>query len=270
MKAAILSDIHLDYNEGQDVLDCIAHRVNEEHAEVILLAGDISPYVDTTLQAVKELEALAGMPVYYVPGNHDLWKQPDRPDEPTDAIYEKFAADPHCLVGKSVRLGAHRLLGEIGWYDYSFGDSSFSKEEFDRMTYGGRRWQDSLFNDWTADNLAAHQRFLSILEERMQQFPAERLVVMTHMLPIADFTVPTTDEKWRYFNAFLGSAALGALFTHYPVDAAICGHVHYRQTIEKNGIRWFCRCLNYQTEWRAQEGNCCALQVADTIDFFEL
>ncbi len=52
----------------------------------------------------------------------------------------------------------------------------------------------------------------------------------------------------------MGSRKLGELYTRYPVEVAVCGHVHYRKTLEKEGITWLCRCLNYHTEWRPQDG----------------
>ena len=34
----------------------------------------------------------------------------------------------------------------------------------------------------------------------------------------------------------------------------MCIRDSYRKTLEKEGITWLCRCLNYHTEWRPQDG----------------
>ena len=77
---------------------------------------------------------------------------------------------------------------------------------------------------------------------------------VTHMLPIREFTVPVPNETWDYFNAFLGSSALGDLLLGYPdVKYSVCGHVHYRKEVEKEGRRFLCQCLGYSTEWQGTD-----------------
>ena len=75
------------------------------------------------------------------------------------------------------------------------------------------------------------------------------IIAMTHMLPIPEFCVPTEREMWKYFNAFLGTGALGQLFERYQVSYSICGHVHYRKQAVHGQTRYLCACLGYHTEW---------------------
>ena len=35
----------------------------------------------------------------------------------------------------------------------------------------------------------------------------------------------------------------------YPVRFAVCGHVHYRMQVIRDGIRHICPCLGYESEW---------------------
>ncbi len=168
------------------------------------------------------------------------------------AIYDRYVQDEHCLCGRDVVLGDRVFIGDVGWYDYSFGSGRYSLEEFEKMSLAGRTWQDSLRNAWTRDNLGRTQWMLSRLEARMAAYPDKKLILITHMLPIKDFTVPQEKANWSYFNAFLGSRKFGELYRRYPVEAAVCGHVHYRRSVDKYGIHWMCRCLNYHSEWRPQ------------------
>lgn len=105
----------------------------------------------------------------------------------------------------------------------------------------------------------------------MAAYPGKKLVLVTHMLPIKEFTVPQEMGNWSYFNAFLGTRRLGELYRRYPVEVAICGHVHYRKTLEKDGITWLCRCLNYHSEWRPEYGgDTLSQQIAHAAEVIEL
>jgi hypothetical protein len=74
------------------------------------------------------------------------------------------------------------------------------------------------------------------------------------MLPIEEFTVPVPNETWDYFNAFLGSRALGDFLLSRPeVKYSVSGHVHYRKQVEKAGKTFICQCLGYSTEWQGTD-----------------
>lgn len=263
MKVAFLSDIHLEENTSYPVLEELAALLSEHQAETLILAGDISSGIYETKQAVRQLKERSGIPVFYVPGNHDMWEDKKsekdienrRMQETPTSAWERFRqyqTDPDCLINGWKQLGKHyAAVGEIGWYDYSFASPRFSKAELDQMQYSGRVWQDSIRNDWTKDNLGRCEASLQFLEQQMREVQSLgfRILVVTHMLPIREFTVQDGREIWEYFNAFLGTEKLEELYRRFPVDYAICGHVHYRKTLRKNRITYLCPCLNYEREW---------------------
>lgn len=84
------------------------------------------------------------------------------------------------------------------------------------MSLAGRTWQDSLRNAWTRDNLGRTQWMLSRLEARMAAYPGKKLVLVTHMLPIKEFTVPQEMANWSYFNAFWAPAAWASCTAAIP------------------------------------------------------
>lgn len=255
-RTLVISDIHTDINKAYPVVEELTAYARRQQAECILIAGDICENIYTVMETVKRLKKEAKAEVYYVPGNHDMWHT-EQIKLGTDEIYKLFSQDENCLCGKQVRVGNHIVIGDIGWYDYSFGDKEFTKEDFDRMEHDGRVWQDRFYNDWTKDNIGKTRWFLERLEERFKAALQEAdgreplsIAVVTHMLPHKAYTVPTKERPmWKYFNAFLGSGELGALYRKYPVEYAICGHVHYRHDFTENGIQYMCRCLNYASEW---------------------
>ena len=281
-RTLVISDIHTDVNGAYPVVEELAAYAVKEQAECLLIAGDICENVYAVMDTVRKLKKDTGAEVYYVPGNHDMWRS-GQIRLNTDEIYELFCQDENCLCGKQVRVGEHIIVGDIGWYDYSFGDKEFRKEEFDRLEQDARVWQDKYYNGWTKDNIGKNKWFLARIEDRLQAAAKElagadaenaaagsadagneeagnaggsakkderRIVAMTHMIPHRAYTVPTNDRPmWKYFNAFLGSEELGKLYRRYPVGYALCGHVHYRHDFAEGKIQYMCRCLNYASEW---------------------
>lgn len=253
MSYAVISDIHIDINKDCEIVTQLIEHVSKSVARALLIAGDISDEYQKTIESVATIKKQLGIPVYYVPGNHDMWSE-NFEKTSTQNIYDAFCHDSNYLLHGSVQLDEDTtLIGDIGWYDYSFGSSKFSIEEFERMNYLDRTWQDKIRNQWTNDNKATNERALKRLEEQLQQVKTKRIIVMTHMVPIEEFTVTNPNEMWQYFNAFIGSKKLHELYRKYHVTYAICGHIHYRKRIIKDGITYLCPCLNYASEWEEKD-----------------
>lgn len=253
MKIAVVSDIHLDINHTYPILDELVAYVLEIKANMLLIAGDITNEVEDTIQSVAQLKTRLQIPVYYVPGNHDMWSS-DFEKNASEDIYRRFQEDSNCLCSKVIKCKNEKeetiyIVGDIGWYDYSFGTEEYTKEEYSLMHHAGRTWQDRIKNQWTEDNIGTSNRMLKQLEDQLQQCKDGKIIALTHMVPIEEFTVPEANDMWRYFNAFLGSRSLHELYKKYAVSYVACGHIHYRKTVVKEGITYFCPCLNYESEW---------------------
>ncbi len=270
MKVAMISDIHVDVNSSYDVVGSLVQCLKKHKPQLLVLAGDISGNIETTLSTVEAIESRSGVRVLFVPGNHDLWSG-DFALAPTEEIYSRFCGDSHCLCGRPFTIGNTVVIGDIGWYDYSFGSPNYSRDEFSLMKNKGRVWQDLLKNQWTADNIARNDFFLHRLEKQMMMQQRDKhFLMVTHMVPIREMTVPNDREDWGYFNAFLGSEELGILYKRYPVRYALFGHVHYRQSIDRDNIHWSCRCLGYHHEWRSSHGLSCLEQIENALEFIEI
>ena len=206
MRIGLISDLHIDINKDYPIVELTAETAAEQMTDVLVIAGDISETQNQTLQAIERLQSLCEFPVYYVPGNHDMWNKncPECTTEEIDRIYRE---DLRCLSGKPVILEKDgrqlALVGDVGWYDYSMASPEYSRDVLDGMMMDGRTWQDKLYNQWTEDNQKQMFRCLKQLEKQLK----------------------------------------------YPVRYAVCGHVHYRSTVERDGIRHICPCLGYHTEW---------------------
>lgn len=256
MRIACISDLHIDINADYPVLDELCKIVSENKTDILLVAGDICESCELVSKAAEKLEKDSGAKVLYVPGNHDMWAK--NTDKDSDELYEYYREDPRCLTtGKSYEFEVsgkkYVILGDIGWYDYSFASKIYSDEELDKMSLDGRTWQDKNFNVWTRDNKGKCEEMLKNIEKDIHNFEKSgyNIIYMTHMLPIKDFDVPETYKGWGFFNAFLGTVKLGDIFeAHEAVKFSISGHVHFRKTAEHGHVKYLLPCLNYHTEWQ--------------------
>jgi hypothetical protein len=96
----------------------------------------------------------------------------------------------------------------------------------------------------------------------------QKIIFVTHVVQIREFTVQNPGPQWEYFNAFLGSPEYGELAQRYKAKLAVCGHVHYRRQVLKGETRFVCPCLGYVTEWPAPADP--ERQIAETMQVFEL
>ena len=273
MKIGIISDSHVDINQDYDVLKTLDHVAAQEGCDLVLIAGDIHNNSYQAIESVAALNQFGNIAYRYVPGNHDLWN--DHIDlTSTDEIYQLFLQDPNCLCEKPLELTDWVIIGDVGWYDYSFGNhEKYTLADFEKMQMDGRTWQDKIKNCWTSDNLGRTSASLKALEETMARYPHKKKIVVTHMLPIQEFCVDETrldaqKPDWSYFNAFLGSKQYEALYKKYEVAYAICGHVHYRKNVMKNNTQYLCRCLNYCTEWQGEKE--IETQIRKAFDYIEI
>lgn len=272
MRIGSLSDLHVDANaymlqDGESFVILIGEEVQRRQLDLLLIAGDLSNDFRVGLTFLEELRATVSCPVLFVPGNHDYWSK-ENGETDTWKIYEAFREAPHSLLEQPVLLNEEwAIVGNSGWYDYSFGDPSFQKEDFEKMTFHERTWQDKKYVHWGRSNEEMHTFFLEKLLKDLQQVGHRQVILMTHVVTHPHFIVPTPHELFSYFNAFLGSAAYQEIYQQYPIQISIMGHVHYRQELLANGVHYICSCLGNAKEWRTTDVR---KEIADALFTFTL
>ena len=251
MKLGILSDIHVDLEDSdpQKLLQGMVEAIKEFQVEIMIIAGDVANDFEVTLRFLRQLEVTAGVCCLFVPGNHDIWneKHPDKTAWETYRGLEKFSGN---LTRGPVELTDQWVvIGDLGWYDFSFGSPEYTTAEYDRMEINGRLWQDKIKAAWGKSTIEMHQYFYRKLEKQLDSYRHKSIILVTHVLPIIEFTVQPPDKMWHYLNAFLGSRQYGELALKYAVKYSISGHVHYRRQVKYDDTTFICNCLNYASQW---------------------
>ncbi len=248
MNIGVFSDLHLNAQNLQEFSYQIPKVCNDRNIDVLVIAGDISDNVYTTIEFIKYLNLK--VKTLYVPGNHDMWSKSTILR--TNHIYNMYYADENCLLNKSYKLtNDYELVGHIGWYDYSFGNRDlYSTTDFDKMTIDGRMWNDYKYTNLSNSNQMICFRYNRQIE-RLVKANSRNKILVTHMVSNPQFKVSVDSKRNHidYFNAFLGSDDLYQITKHQNVKYAVCGHVHYRKMVKENGTKYICSCLGTKNEW---------------------
>ena len=269
MRLAVLSDLHLDrYPEPEVLLQAVTVSAQQGEADAFLLAGDVAGDYKQTIDTLYRLDESFPEGCLFVPGNHDIWNQ-RHPGLSSWDIYHRLLAYPKNLArGTLTTSTGWSIVGDMGWYDYSFGSQQYTTEDFDRMEHRGRIWQDRNFARWGSSPPSVHRHFLSKLSRQLETVRPQRTVLVTHVVPVAEFTVPFKPRLWNYLNAFMGASAYGELARRHNVAIAVSGHVHFRRQVVRGGTRFICNCLGYRYQWRS--GRNPFLEVAGALTYLDL
>jgi len=271
MKVGFISDIHVDLNrkKGKDIItELLAEEVVKQNLDCLIIAGDISSDYQLSLATVDTLTTYTERKILFVPGNHDIWNE-HHPESTAWDTYNALLAHPGNLARGPVFLNKEwAVMGDLGWYDYAFGEPNFSLEEFEKMKFRNKLWQDKVKSIWDRDTREMHKFFLEKLKDSLDKVKDKKIIAVTHVIPIQEFKVNISRTMWRYFNAFLGSPEYGELFIDRKVRIAVSGHVHYRKKVQHKDTLFLCVCLGYSIEWFPPRD--AAKEIADTLQVIEI
>lgn len=251
MKIGILSDLHVDINHeaGNPVVQGLKAVMRAKNIDKMIIAGDMASDYELTLTSLMDIEAATGIECLFVPGNHDIWNR-KHPSMTSWETYERLKRFHRNLANGPYYLNDDWVvIGDMGWYDYAFGSSDFTIEQFDYMKIDDRLWQDKVMAIWDRPTRAMHDYFYEKLEAQLKEYHQQHIILVIHVIPIQQFTVQNPDRIWSYLNAFLGSPQYGTLALKYNVRYIICGHVHYRRKVRISNSEFICNCLNYSHQW---------------------
>ncbi len=249
MKIAVLSDIHEGINRKKTETDMFAilkESLLEQAPDVFILSGDITAGPDKSLNLLKRLQSeLPKIQILYVHGNHDVYHEDSR------VAYHTLMKFQGNLGHGPVQLNSEWVvIGDGGWYDYSFGEEEFTNEEFTNGRFDDFTWPDKVHAHWFEKDEAVTEKYVTKLDTWLAEHQHKNIIMVSHFVPFKHFVQVKNEPAWDFFNAMMGSSRFGALAEKYGVKKLIFGHIHTRYHEEYKGIDCICNPLGYfPHEW---------------------
>ncbi|MCJ2052830.1 metallophosphoesterase [Methylobacterium sp. J-070] len=246
----VLSDLHQDWPENAwDPAD----HMPAGGFDVAVVAGDVHMPLVRALDWLAE--RMPGVPVVYVPGNHDFWW--DRGEERyTVADQMSRGRDIaarhgiHLLMDDAVTLGGVRYLGGTLWTDFRLG--SFSLAHAFRSAQGrdsmvdyrrirtGPRSRDRIEPEAV---LAMHRATRAFLDANLAQPHDGSTVIVTHHAPHPD-SLPSRFAHLAWCDA----SDLTRLIEERAPDLWVHGHVHRHADYRTGRTRIVCNARGHSDE----------------------
>jgi Icc-related predicted phosphoesterase len=236
----LLSDLH------QEFLRDPVYRLNPltrfdpahlapDNFDVVVLAGDIDVPLSRSIDWAAE--RFAGVPIVYVPGNHDFYVAPGDPVLTVDELQNEgreaaARTGVHLLMDDEVEIRGVRYLGGTLWTDFNLGGGSRAAHIAEARGSRGmndyksiRRWSTKQPGKRKSlrpeDTIAAHVATRSFLSRELEERPNSPTVVVTHHAPLSESVDVNKRLSWCYANRmeYLFDGNFGpALWLH--------GHIH--------------------------------------------
>lgn len=200
VRIAAVGDLHCRRSSA-GLLAPLFGSVNE-HADVLLLCGDLTDYgtVEEAHVLAKELSSIR-IPIIGVLGNHDV--QSNMQHEVVDVLGD---ANIQILDGDAVEIHGIGIAGVKGFVG-----------GFGRATLGA--WGEPLIKRFVQEAINEALR----LESALQRLRTERRIALMHYAPVRS----TVEGESPEIFAYCGSGRLEEPLHRYPVDLVFHGHAHY-------------------------------------------
>ena len=244
MKVVVTADIHFGVGNNQHIIKNLAKRIIKTNADVLILAGDTFHFKQQHLiDCLKLFDTFKGDKLF-VPGNHDLWTNSSDSLVLYEKILPKFVKQCgfHYLDQKPFIKGDVGFVGNIGWYDYSFKDSSLLIPE---RYYLDKRWPNVVtWNDGRYVHLnMSDAAFTKKLNDKLKRHLASvsrhgKMIICTfHHVPFTELLRTRHTSIDKFLTAFSGSRQTGEIIKSFPkVKFVFCGHTHQKKKALFSGI----------------------------------
>lgn len=250
MKIVFTADIHWGYSEITfGVWYNTINSIIEFNPDVFVIGGDIAVTPKMFNHALNTFSSIPCKNKYYVLGNHDIWIYGE-----IESSWEKYnmfkdIGNSHgfkCLDNGPDIVGNCGIIGNMGWYDYSFRDKkidfiysntieSYKKKKFPGC---GTEWKDGTYAKWNKSDEEMAIYFSKLLESHVIEInkKVDSICYFSHHPPM-QVLVPYGDLNWNKGNAFQGSVLFeDIIFKYDKIRHIFCGHSHkeiYREIDDK-------------------------------------
>ncbi|WP_423410266.1 metallophosphoesterase [Heyndrickxia sp. MSNUG] len=249
MRIAVLSDIHEGINRKNtkaDLMDVLKKWIAKNSPDVFIISGDMTAGPEKSLALLNQIQNESmGTRIFFVHGNHDIYH------EDSELAYQILLKFQGNLGNGPVELNEEWvIIGDGGWYDYSFGIKEYTKEQFQKGSYNDFTWPDKTYAHWKVPDHEVTDHYITRLETWLSEYRGRKIIMVTHFVPFSEYVVCKDDPSWDFFNAMMGSARFGELALKYGVEKYIFGHIHTRYHDHYKGIEMICNPLGYYPhEW---------------------
>ena len=268
MKLGIISDLHVDTNhsENDPIEKALLKVISENDMDVLLIAGDIADNHLRSLEVINNIEN-AGCKCVFIAGNHDIWNIDFPEIKNTSEIIETLKQHPGCLIDNPITLNdKYVLIGDIGWYDYTYGYGKYTDAYFDNGHHFEREWKDNYYVNFNMSHVEKTDETIRRLAEQMAAYPDKKIIFVTHVVTHPDFLLTESQQYYDFINGYIGSTKYQALFTK-NTEHVVMAHVHSRQNLFDNGINYMCRCLGTKKTWNTDDAE---TEIRDALQIIEL
>lgn len=249
MRIAVLSDIHEGINRKNtktDLINILKKWIVKNSPDVFIISGDMTAGPEKCLALLNKIQnECLETRIFFVHGNHDIYH------EDTELAYQILLKFQGNLGNGPVELNEEWvIIGDGGWYDYSFGIKGYTKEQFQIGTYNDFTWPDKTYAHWKVPDHELMNLYFSRLETWLSEYRGRNIIMVTHFVPFSEYVICKDDPSWDFFNAMMGSSRFGELAQKYGVKKYIFGHIHTRYHDHYKGIEIICNPLGYYPhEW---------------------
>jgi predicted phosphodiesterase len=255
MKLFAISDLHLGYAVNRQALQ----EIPEHPDDWLILAGDVGETAAHLNFALRILTARFAR-VIWTPGNHDLWTLPDtgsglRGEQKYQLLVEVCrhygVLTPEDPFIEWVANGTEAVLAPtFVLYDYTFRPDDVPAEHalFWAEQSGIISADEELLHpDPYPDRSAWCAARCQYTEGRLAAIaPGKRLILINHFPLRADLAVLPRIPR---FSIWCGTRRTESWLDRFPIDTAIYGHLHIRNSVQRNGVRYEEVSLGYPQQW---------------------
>jgi predicted phosphodiesterase len=270
MRIIVTSDLHYNLARSKAPTRGLAREICELGGDILIFAGDSA---STDLRVLDEVfglfESFSGVRLA-VAGNHELWTTGG-----ADSLlrYENELAEVcsrngvHYLDREPFRAGDLAVVGNVGWYDFTFrssvlnvplrfyqhkiapgaaarlaehrhllGDNGDVPEALQQL---GTRWMDGVRVKLPVSDIAFTATLAAKLRRHLEDVSesADRIIAAIHHLPLADLVPHSVIPNWEFATGFMGSELFGEVLLDFDkVSHVFCGHSHRRRRCQKTHL----------------------------------
>ncbi|EKN68322.1 metallophosphoesterase [Schinkia azotoformans] len=144
--------------------------------DVFIISGDMTAGPEKSLNLLNQLQnSNLQIKIIFVHGNHDVYY-----GDSTQA-YEILLKFPGNLGNGPIKLDDNWVvIGEGGWYDYTFGMKDYNAEHYALGTFGNFTWPDKTYANWPMDDQNLTDYYVEKIEKWLQEYEGKNIIMVTH------------------------------------------------------------------------------------------